>query len=110
MEYKGYTANISFDDEAGLFVGRLAGIRDCILFEAENAKDLQGAFREAVDDYLEGCAEFGKAPQKPFSGSMMLRVAPEAHAAASYAADNAGQSLNKWMEALIFEKTGALRA
>lgn len=110
MEYKGYTANISFDDDASLFVGRIAGIRDCILFQGSNAEELRHDFHEAVDEYLETCAEIGKAPQKPFSGAMMLRVAPEAHAAASYAADNAGQSLNKWMEALIVEKTGVALA
>ncbi|MBQ9579228.1 MAG: type II toxin-antitoxin system HicB family antitoxin [Ottowia sp.] len=106
MNYKGYTATISFDDEAGLFTGQLAGIRDCILFQSDNATGLRQAFEEAVDDYLQCCEEIGKAPQRPFSGRMMLRVPPALHAAASSAAAQAGQSLNEWMQRLIARETG----
>ena len=80
MSYKGYSAFVQFDDEDGIFFGRLAGIRDGVGFHADNVPDLRAAFREAVDDYIEVCAKIGKTPQKPYSGQLMVRVDPEVHA------------------------------
>jgi predicted HicB family RNase H-like nuclease len=96
MTYKGYTARIDFDDRDDILVGRLLGIRDIVSFHADNVTELRTAFEEAVDDYLEACARLGKAPEKPASGKLMLRVPPEVHSAALVAAQAAGTSLNQW--------------
>ena len=98
MAYKRYTARIDFDDDDGIFFGKIAGIRDGVSFHADTVKGLRAAFREAVDDYLDTCAKLGKNPQKPYSGKMMFRVAPEVHAGAATAAELAGKSLNQWAE------------
>ncbi len=96
MTFKGYTARIEFDDRDNILVGRLLGIRDLISFHADNIPELRAAFEEAVDDYLETCAKIGKSPERPASGKIMLRVAPEVHGAALLAAQAAGKSLNQW--------------
>ena len=59
MTCKGYSARIDYDDEDGILVGRIAGIRDGVGFHADNIEDLKVAFEEAVDDYLgrQGAAE-----------------------------------------------------
>ncbi len=101
MIYKGYAARVEFDDEDGLFVGRVAGLRDGVNFHGETVKDLRIAFREAVDGYLDVCARIGKSPQKPFSGQLMVRVDPAVHARAAQAAELAGMSLAKWAEAAL---------
>ena len=106
MEYKGYTASISFDAKARLFIGQLAGIRDCILFQGSNADELLQDFQGAVDEYLQTCAEMGKAPDKPASGNIMARIAPIVHGAAIAAAERAGRPLNQWLEALIARECG----
>jgi predicted HicB family RNase H-like nuclease len=98
MNYKGYSARVEFDDEDGLFVGRIAGINDVVGFHGESVAELRAAFREAVDDYVETCAKVGKEPQKPYSGKMMFRVAPEVHRKAAQAAELSGKSLNQWAE------------
>ena len=98
MTYKGYGARIEYDDDDGLFFGRIAGIRDGVGFHAEDVAGLREAFREAVDDYIETCAKIGKAPQKPYSGQIMVRVDPAVHAQAALAAELAGTSLAKWAE------------
>ena len=98
MSYKGYNARIEYDDEDGIFVGRLAGIRDGVGFHAETVAELKAAFREAVDDYIETCAKVGKTPQKAYSGQLMVRVDPEVHAAAAEAAELQKISLAKWAE------------
>ena len=74
MSYKGYSARVEYDDEDGIFVGRIAGIRDGVGFHADSVAELREAFHEAVEDYLETCASIGKEPQKAFSGQMMFRV------------------------------------
>lgn len=101
MTYKGYSARIDFDDEDGLFVGRVAGLRDGVNFHGETVDELRAAFREAVDGYIDVCARIGKSPQKPFSGQLMVRVDPAVHARAALAAELAGMSLAKWTEAVL---------
>jgi predicted HicB family RNase H-like nuclease len=61
MSYRGYTARIEFDDEDGVFFGRLAGVRDGVNFHGDTVDDLRKAFREAVDGYIEVCAKTGNA-------------------------------------------------
>jgi predicted HicB family RNase H-like nuclease len=101
MSYKGYSARVEYDDEDGIFVGRIAGIRDGVGFHADSVAELREAFHEAVEDYLEACASIGKEPQKAFSGQMMFRVNPELHRKAAIAAELAGKSLNQWAEDVL---------
>lgn len=98
VTYKGYAASVEFDPEDGLLVGRLLGINDVVGFHAEGVSELQAAFHEAVDDYIEACAKVGKQPEKPHSGKVMFRIDPATHAKASLAAQMAGKSLNQWAE------------
>ncbi len=103
MSYKGYSARVEYDDGDGIFLGRIAGIRDGVGFHAESVADLRAAFREAVDDYVATCAKIGKSPQKPYSGQLMVRVDPQVHAKAAQAAELSGVSLAKWTESVLLE-------
>ena len=85
MTYKGYAARIEYDDEDGIFTGRIAGIRDGVGFHADTVEGLRDAFHEAVEDYIETCAKIGKEPQKTYSGQVMFRVSPEVHCKAALA-------------------------
>lgn len=96
MTFKEYAARIEYSDEDGCFIGHIAGIKDVIGFHAETVKELRAAFEEAVDDYLATCAKLGRAPQKPYSGKLMLRVPPEVHARAAMMAQAHGVSINQW--------------
>lgn len=96
MTYKGYAAKIEYSDADGCFIGRVAGVKDVIGFHAEAVKELRHAFEEAVDDYIATCEKVGRAPQKPYSGKLMLRVPPEIHARAAMMAEAHGMSLNQW--------------
>ena len=98
MIFNGYSARVDYDDEDGIFVGRIAGIEDSVTFHADNVAELKSAFHEAVDDYVETCAKIGKTPQRAFSGKVMFRISPELHAKAAVAAEVAGISLNEWAE------------
>ncbi len=96
MTFKGYAAKIEYSDEDACFIGHIAGIKDVIGFHAETVKELRTAFEEAVDDYLATCEKLGRAPQKPYSGKLMLRVPPEIHARAAMMAQAHGLSINQW--------------
>ena len=106
MSYKRYTARIEYDDEDGIFFGRIAGISDGVGFHADTVEDLRAAFHEAVEDYIETCAKVGKDPQKAYSGKMMFRVDPEVHRKAVLAAELAGKSLNQWAEEALEKAAG----
>ena len=95
LMYKGYAAKVEFDAEDRIFFGRLAGINDGVGFHADTVTDLVEAFHEAVDDYIETCAKIGKAPEKSYSGKLMLRIDPVLHARLARAAELAGKSLNQ---------------
>lgn len=96
MTYKGYAARIATSDEDQCLVGHLAGINDVVGFHGESVAELRKAFEEAVEDYLATCEALNRPPQKPYSGRLMLRVAPEVHAAVAAAAQVSGKSINQW--------------
>jgi len=96
MTYNGYSARIEYSEEDGFFVGHLAGIDDIIGFHGESVAELRAAFEEAVDDYLETCEKLGRAPQRAYSGKIMLRIPPDVHAAVATAAEVSGKSVNQW--------------
>lgn len=98
LEYKGYKARVELDPRDDCLVGHLAGINDIVGFHGTSIEEIKAAFREAVDDYIETCTKLGKQAEKPFSGKVMFRIAPEVHARAALAAQLQGVSLNQWAE------------
>ena len=66
MEYRGYIAEVEYDDSIGVHHGRVITGRDMISFEADEAAEVRSAFEEAVDDYLAFCAERDEEPGKPY--------------------------------------------
>ena len=101
MSYKGYTASMVFDAEDKIIVGRIMDVDDIISFHGESVAEFESNFHAAIEDYLAASKELGTAPEKPASGKVMLRIAPEIHAAALKAAALHGTSLNKWAEGAL---------
>ena len=98
MSYKGYTASMIFDTEDKIIVGRVQDIDDIISFHGESVSEFESKFQAAVEGYLVASKALASAPERPASGKVMLRIAPEVHAAALKAAARSGTSLNKWAE------------
>lgn len=103
LSYRSYAAHVEFDAEDRLFIGRVAGIIDIVTFHGETVTELEQGFREAVDGYLEMSERLGRAPQKPCSGKLMLRIPPEVHARALMMAEAHGKSLNQWAAEVLAE-------
>ncbi len=104
MEYKGYLAEVAFDDEARILHGEVVNTRDVITFQADDVAVLEEEFHKSVDVYLQFCQEIGQEPEKPFSGKFVVRLSPKAHRQAYLAAKRAGKSLNTWVSDVLQEK------
>lgn len=79
LEYKGYRGHVELDEEAEIFHGEVLGIRDVVTFQGTSVDELEQAFRDSVDDYLEYCSERGENPDNPFSGRFTVELPPELH-------------------------------
>ncbi|MBL7934482.1 MAG: type II toxin-antitoxin system HicB family antitoxin [Bacteroidia bacterium] len=102
-DYKGYTAVIDFNQDDQVFHGKILGLSDLVSFEGTNVLELDSAFREAVDDYLETCKEIGKNPEKTFKGSFNVRLSPKLHRSAYFFGESNNMSLNEVVsEAVLF--------
>jgi predicted HicB family RNase H-like nuclease len=106
MTYKGYQGRVGFDDEAGLFHGEVEGTRDVVTsFQGRTVDELRQAFRDSADDDLDWCAARGKAPDRPYSGRLLLRLDPAPRRAADLAARRDGKSLDAWVAERVARAT-----
>lgn len=97
MEYKGYIGKVEIDEDAGILHGEVINVRDVITFEGESVDEVQKAFRDSVDDYLNFCAKRKESPEKPFSGKFVIRLPAELHRKAYIQAKLEDKSLNGWV-------------
>lgn len=97
MEYKGYIGKVEIDEDAGILHGEVINVRDVITFEGESVDEVQKAFRDSVDDYLDFCAKRKESPEKPFSGKFVIRLPAELHRKAYIQAKLEDKSLNGWV-------------
>ena len=97
LAYKGYIGEIEFDPDAGIFHGEVINTRDVITFQGDSATELQQAFVDSIEDYLEFCQTRGEDPERPFSGKFIVRIEPELHRQIFYRAREQDASLNQWV-------------
>lgn len=97
MQYKGYYGSVHFDDEDLIFHGKIEFIRALVNYEATDAKGLKKAFQEAVEDYIATCHSQKMEPEKPFKGSLNVRLGPELHRRIAIAAMQHHLSINKFI-------------
>ncbi len=97
MIYKGYSAYIEFDEDAGIFHGEVLDTKDVITFQGTSVTELKKAFKDSVDDYIAFCKKRGEEPDKPFSGKFVLRIPKELHRKIYIKAVKNGQSINNFI-------------
>lgn len=103
MHYKGYVAVVAYDERDRVLHGHLADTYDDVFFEGSSVEELEGAFRQAVDDYLAYCAAAGRTPTRPFSGRLNVRVDTDLHRRLHTAAQRRGVSLNQLVTEALSE-------
>jgi predicted HicB family RNase H-like nuclease len=63
LTYKGYTASIEVDVDAGILFGRVLDINDVITFKAKTVEEAKKEFQISIDGYLDFCQELGEEPE-----------------------------------------------
>ena len=94
MEYKGYNGSVEYSTEDRLLHGKILGIRDVVIYDGAGIDELEHNFQGAVDEYLEFCQAEGRTPNKPFKGSLNIRISQDLHLRAHRFAEQHKQKLN----------------
>jgi predicted HicB family RNase H-like nuclease len=79
LNHKGYSGSIEIDLQHDCLFGKLLFINDAVIYQGKNLPELKESFKNAVDEYLDTCAEMGREPDKQFSGSFNIRIDPKMH-------------------------------
>ena len=101
IHYKDYIGFVEFSEEDAVFHGKVAGIKSLISFEGNSVSAITEDFHNAVDEYLDFCAESGATPEKSFKGSFNIRIGADLHRRAALTASARGISLNTLVEDAI---------
>ncbi len=101
LKYKGFVAKVEFSADDEVFVGRVLGINDIIVFHGKNVAELKKELKESIEFYLEVCEKENKKAQKPFAGKLLLRLPSELHARIAEAAASKGKSINEWGKGVL---------
>ena len=103
IEYKGYIATVEYDDSVDLLHGEVinTGSYPIVTFEAADVEGLKREFQISVDDYLAWCKEEGVEPQRPFSGSLNLRLDSDLHRRVAISAARNRKSIDDWIKGVL---------
>ena len=97
MTHEGYLATLEIDEDAGVIHGRVINANAVLTFEGETLAELRRDFGDTIADYRDWCKERGVEPEKPYSGTLSLRIAPELHRRVAEQAAKAGESINQFI-------------
>jgi predicted HicB family RNase H-like nuclease len=101
LQYKNYFATLNYSSEDEVFYGKVIGINDLIIFEGNSVKELQKAFAQSIEDYLETCTALKKQPEKTYKGSFNVRIPADLHREAALHAAKMNISLNDFIRMAI---------
>jgi predicted HicB family RNase H-like nuclease len=109
MDYKGFIGNVEYDSHAKLFHGEVINTKDVITFQGRSVQEIEKAFAESIEDYIEWCSAEGVEPEKPYSGKFNLRLSPELHRQAVITAKKLHMSLNSFVEKAVLDELRSVR-
>ncbi|MBB5397491.1 type II toxin-antitoxin system HicB family antitoxin [Mucilaginibacter sp. AK015] len=101
LQYKNYYASVQFSATDEVFFGKVLGINDLVSFEGSSVTELKTSFEEAIEDYLETCAEAGKEPDKTYKGTFNVRVPSTLHKEAALYAAIHNITLNEFVKVAL---------
>jgi predicted HicB family RNase H-like nuclease len=56
ITYKNFIGHFELDDSTGIFCGEVINTCDVITFQGQNVDDLNKAFVDSIEDYLDFCS------------------------------------------------------
>ena len=106
LSYKNYNGTVEYSKEDRCLYGKVVGIKSLLSYEGSSVQELEEAFQNVIDEYIQDCEERNVQPEIPYKGSFNIRINPELHRmVAIYAMEN-GKSLNAAVEEAIKQYVG----
>jgi predicted HicB family RNase H-like nuclease len=97
LKHDGYIAEVTYEEGDASMNGVVVNARATLHFAGRDIEELRKAFAETITDYRDWCEERGVEPEKPYSGTLSLRIAPELHRRIAEQAAKAGESINQFI-------------
>jgi predicted HicB family RNase H-like nuclease len=97
MTHDDYIATVKIDEDAGVMHGRVVNAHAVLTFEGATVDELRTAFTDTIADYRDWCRARGVEPEKPYSGTLSLRIDPALHRRVAESAAKAGESINQFI-------------
>jgi predicted HicB family RNase H-like nuclease len=109
LNYKGYRGSVEYNESDNCLFGSVLGIKKSrILYEGNTIDELKADFEAGINNYLDTCYANGIEPDKPFSGSLSIRISPEIHGKVAMLAERSGMSINAFIQKAIEHEIHAL--
>ncbi len=103
LKYKGYSGSVNYSEPDKVFFGKIEGIEGLVNYEGESVKELTAAFHEAVNDYIIFCEDNGIKPDKSYTGTFNVRIAPATHKEIASIAAEESISINSFVKKALAE-------
>jgi predicted HicB family RNase H-like nuclease len=111
LKYKGYSGTVEYSEEDKCLYGKVIGMnKNSVTYEGKTVEELKADFESGIDLYLESCKERGIKPQKPYSGSLNIRIPSDLHSQLALKAQVSGRSINAIIKDLLTSQQDLLNA
>jgi len=111
LKHKGYSGTVEYSEEDNCLFGKVIGMnKNLITYEGKTVDELKTDFEAAIDLYIESCKERDVKPQKPYSGSLNIRISSELHSQLALKAQMTGRSINAIIKDLLTSQQNLLNA
>ena len=111
LKYKGYSGTVEYSEEDNCLFGKVIGMnKNIITYEGKTVEELKADFESGIDLYLESCKEREIKPQKPYSGSLNIRIPSEVHSQLALRAQMTGRSINAIIKDVLSNQQNLLNA
>ena len=74
INYKGYTADVSYEPEDKIYVGEVRGISDSLNFHGRSILEINTMFHQSIENYLDLCKQIGKDPERAADYKLACRI------------------------------------
>lgn len=110
MSYRNFLGSVEYSAEDKCLFGKIQGIDGLINYEGESISELERAFHEAVDVYVEENKAAGIVGLESCKGSFNVRIDPDLHRRVKMRAAEEKLTLNKLVARAIANELERSRA
>ena len=101
LEYKGYIGSVEFSNEDNCLFGKVLGIRSLISYEGQSVQELKKSFEYMLDEYLADCKAENIEPEKPYKGSLNVRIGSDTHRILALQAQAKNITINSYIKEIL---------